>query len=121
MLNLKFNNSSAQTLIPLHNPFPSPLPNYVAPSFSMPHTYSLSKRTKLGKRRPVKAVLSSTTEKSTTVTAVVTVLQTVGGALTHLGLSRGLDDITDIFGRTLLLELVAADLHPSKKLTMKYI
>ena len=49
------------------------------------------------------------TEKST-IKAVITVLQTVGGALTHLGFSRGLDDIADILGRTLKVELVAAEL-----------
>lgn len=59
-------------------------------------------------RHGVKAVLA--TEKSTSVKAVVTVLQTVGGALTHLGLDRGLDDIADLLGRTLQLQLVAAEL-----------
>ncbi|PIN14610.1 Linoleate 13S-lipoxygenase [Handroanthus impetiginosus] len=61
----------------------------------------------------IKAVLTGT-EKSTSVKAVVTVLQTVGGALSHLGLTRGLDDIADVLGRTLLVELVAAELDPSK-------
>ncbi|GFP94419.1 linoleate 13s-lipoxygenase 2-1 chloroplastic [Phtheirospermum japonicum] len=61
----------------------------------------------------VKAALTTTAaEKSTSVKAVVTVLQTVGGALTHLGLSRGLDDIADLLGKTILVELVAAELDP---------
>ncbi|KAL3828152.1 hypothetical protein ACJIZ3_016954 [Penstemon smallii] len=61
-----------------------------------------------------KAVLTSSasTEKSTSVKAVITVLETVGGALTHLGLSRGLDDIADLLGKTLLIELAAAELDP---------
>ncbi|KAL8548815.1 hypothetical protein ACS0TY_007905 [Phlomoides rotata] len=123
MLKPKFNNSSTQTLIPLHNPFLFAHPNYVAPSsFSVPHQNSLSNKTNLGILRPINAILSSSTEETTTVTAVITVLQTVGGALTHLGLARGLDDISDLFGRSLLLELVAADLNPKsgrEKATIK--
>ncbi|GFP94416.1 linoleate 13s-lipoxygenase 2-1 chloroplastic [Phtheirospermum japonicum] len=46
------------------------------------------------------------------VKAVVTVLETVGGVLGQLGLSRRLDGIADLLGRTLRLELVAAELHP---------
>lgn len=49
-----------------------------------------------------------------TVQADVTVLQTVGGVLSHLGLDRGIDDITDFLGKTLLVELVAANSDPSK-------
>nr|XP_016478969.1 PREDICTED: linoleate 13S-lipoxygenase 2-1, chloroplastic-like [Nicotiana tabacum] len=56
-----------------------------------------------------KAVLSST-EKSTSVKAVVTVQKTVGG--TNLALTRGLDDIGDLLGKTLLLEIVADELDP---------
>ncbi|KAL3647621.1 hypothetical protein CASFOL_008589 [Castilleja foliolosa] len=58
----------------------------------------------------VKAALTTAaTEKTTSVKAVVTVLQTVGGALAHLGLRRGLDDITDLLGKTFMVELVAAE------------
>ncbi|KAL6505331.1 hypothetical protein OROGR_025148 [Orobanche gracilis] len=46
------------------------------------------------------------------VKAVVTVLHTVGGVLAHLGLSRRLDAVTDLLGRTLLVELIAAELDP---------
>nr|XP_016452775.1 PREDICTED: linoleate 13S-lipoxygenase 2-1, chloroplastic-like [Nicotiana tabacum] len=56
-----------------------------------------------------KAVLSST-EKSTSAKAVVTVQKTVGG--TNLALTRGLDDIGDLLGKTLLLGIVAAELDP---------
>ncbi|KAF3637206.1 Lipoxygenase 2.3, chloroplastic [Capsicum annuum] len=42
--------------------------------------------------------------------AVVTVQRTIRG--TNLSLSRGLDDIGDLFGRTILLCLVAAELDP---------
>ncbi|GER25062.1 lipoxygenase [Striga asiatica] len=56
----------------------------------------------------VKASLSPsavTTGNTTNVKAVVTVLQPVGGVLSHLSLSRGLDDIADLLGKTLLIEL----------------
>ncbi|CAA0823859.1 Lipoxygenase 2- chloroplastic [Striga hermonthica] len=63
----------------------------------------------------VKAMASPTavtTGNTTSVKAVVTVLQPVGGVLSHLGLSRGLDDIADLLGKTLRIELVAAELEP---------
>lgn len=47
-----------------------------------------------------------------TVKALVTVKQTVGGFLTNLGLKRGLDDIQDLLGKSILLELVSAELDP---------
>ena len=62
----------------------------------------------------IKAVATSGTQKSTSVKAVVSVHATVSDNLSNLGLSRGLDDITDLLGKTLLLELVAAELDPSK-------
>ena len=46
--------------------------------------------------------------------AIVTVKPTVGGLLSNLGIDRGLDDIQDLLGKTLLLELVQAELDPSK-------
>lgn len=46
--------------------------------------------------------------------AVLTVKQTVVDFWSDIGLDRGLDDFTDLFGKTLLLELVSAELDPSK-------
>jgi hypothetical protein len=37
-----------------------------------------------------------------------------GGLLSNLGLSRGLDDVTDLFGKSILLELVSTELDASK-------
>jgi lipoxygenase len=63
----------------------------------------------------IKAVASTTeNEKATSVEAIVTVKITVGGFLSNLGIDRGLDDIKDLLGKTLLLELVSAELDPSK-------
>ena len=58
--------------------------------------------------------MASSTEKSVSVKAIVTVKPTVGGFLTNLGVDRGLDDVKDLLGKTLLLELVQAELDPSK-------
>lgn len=110
--------STTQTLLPLHTHFLSAAVGNVASWLPKSHTNSLSKTKKLGLRRAstgVKAVFTST-KKSTTVKAMVTVLETVGGALTHLGLDRGLDDIADLLGRSLLIELVAAELDAGKYL-----
>ncbi|XP_062172811.1 linoleate 13S-lipoxygenase 2-1, chloroplastic-like [Alnus glutinosa] len=60
----------------------------------------------------IKAVASPATEKSVSVKAVVTVKPTVRGFLSNLGIGRGLDDIKDLLGKTLLLELVSTELDP---------
>ncbi|MQL93596.1 hypothetical protein Taro_026237 [Colocasia esculenta] len=62
--------------------------------------------------REVQAAVTRTQESSTKVKAVVTVKITVGGLLTNVGLSRGLDDITDLLGKSLYVELVSAELDP---------
>ena len=41
------------------------------------------------------------------VKAIVTMEHTVGGLLSNLGIDRGLDDIKDFLGETLVLELVS--------------
>ncbi|XVF47467.1 hypothetical protein PTKIN_Ptkin03bG0110900 [Pterospermum kingtungense] len=53
-------------------------------------------------------------EKSVRVKAIVSVKETVGNLITHLGLDRGLDDIQDLLGKSILLKLVIQDLDPSK-------
>ncbi|CAA0832500.1 Lipoxygenase 2- chloroplastic [Striga hermonthica] len=72
------------------------------------------------RRRPagaaVKALMSptaTTAGKKTSVKATVTVLETVGGALSHLGMEGGLDGWADLLGKTLFIELVAAELEPN--------
>ncbi|XP_073156416.1 linoleate 13S-lipoxygenase 2-1, chloroplastic [Henckelia pumila] len=71
----------------------------------------------------VKSLFTSTQKTATTtVKADITVLQTVGGVLSHLGLARGIDDIADFLGKTLLVELVAANSDPKtgeEKATIK--
>nr|GMD73783.1 linoleate 13S-lipoxygenase 2-1, chloroplastic-like [Ipomoea batatas] len=77
------------------------------------------KSSSLQRYRPcnIKAVATtSSTEKSTSVKAVVTVQSTVGGFLSNLNLTRVLDDINDLLGKTLLLDIVAAELDHSKSI-----
>ena len=58
----------------------------------------------------------NTTDKSRSETiavkAVVTVQPTVTGFFKSLGIDRGLDDIQDLLGKSLLLQLVSAKLDP---------
>ncbi|KAJ8640868.1 hypothetical protein MRB53_017562 [Persea americana] len=60
----------------------------------------------------IRAAVTSTTEKTVAVKAIVTVKLTVGGLFSNIGLSRGLDDLADMFGKSLLLELVSTELDP---------
>ncbi|KAL5976047.1 hypothetical protein ACLOJK_020377 [Asimina triloba] len=64
----------------------------------------------------VQAVLGTTQEKSIAAKAkaVVIVKPTIGGVLTNIGFTRGLDDITDLLGKSLYLELVSSEVDPSK-------
>lgn len=52
-------------------------------------------------------------EKGLKLRALVAVKETIGGLITGLGIDRGLDDIQDLLGKTLLLELVSKQLDPS--------
>ncbi|XP_077215193.1 linoleate 13S-lipoxygenase 2-1, chloroplastic-like isoform X4 [Tasmannia lanceolata] len=64
------------------------------------------------------APLDGTTTARTTVSvnAVVTIKKTIGGSLTDVGWDRGLDDISDLLGKSLLLELVSSELDPKTEL-----
>jgi lipoxygenase len=66
------------------------------------------------KNKSVRARFIPSSIKATSVKAIVTVKLSVGGFLSNLGIARGLDDIKDLLGITLLLELVSIDLDPSK-------
>ncbi|KAG6682897.1 hypothetical protein I3842_13G164500 [Carya illinoinensis] len=68
----------------------------------------------------IKAEGTSSTEKPTSVKAIVTVKLTVGGFLSDV-LVLNKDDITDWLGKTLLLELVSAQLDPKTGLEKETI
>ncbi|KAF3448915.1 hypothetical protein FNV43_RR09632 [Rhamnella rubrinervis] len=59
-----------------------------------------------------KVVVSDTTEiqKSVNVKAVLTIQVSSGGFLSSIGINEGLDSITGLLGKSLLLELVSAEL-----------
>ncbi|KAF3452585.1 hypothetical protein FNV43_RR03018 [Rhamnella rubrinervis] len=59
-----------------------------------------------------KVVVSDTTEiqKSVNVKAVLTIQVSSGGFLSSIGINQGLDSITGLLGKSLLLELVSAEL-----------
>ncbi|KAE9616565.1 hypothetical protein Lal_00034877 [Lupinus albus] len=61
------------------------------------------------------AVSEHAEKKSVKVKATITVQLTVGGLFSDLGLERGADDITDLLGKSLHLELVSTTLNPKTK------
>ncbi|XP_061361393.1 linoleate 13S-lipoxygenase 2-1, chloroplastic-like [Gastrolobium bilobum] len=70
----------------------------------------------------IKAVAVSEIEKkSVKVKVTITVQPTVGGFFSDLGLERGLDDIRDLLGQSLLLELASTTLDPKTGLEKETI
>ncbi|XP_050371532.1 linoleate 13S-lipoxygenase 2-1, chloroplastic-like [Argentina anserina] len=61
------------------------------------------------------------TENFTSVKATITVTLTVGGFLTNMGLTRGLDDVRDMLGQTLFMDLISAHLDPKTGLEKKHV
>ncbi|OIW08665.1 hypothetical protein TanjilG_03341 [Lupinus angustifolius] len=61
------------------------------------------------------AVSEQAEKKTVKVKATITVHLTVGGFFSDLSLERGADDITDLVGKSLLLELVSTTLNPKTK------
>nr|KYP68245.1 hypothetical protein KK1_021865 [Cajanus cajan] len=78
-----------------------------------------------GYRSNIKAVAVSTEveSKAVKVKATITVQPTVGGFFSELssGLGRGLDDIKDLLGQSLLVELLSAELDEKTKLEKQSI
>jgi len=63
------------------------------------------------------APIATDTEKSISVKAVVTVKPSVTGVLSNIGVSRGLDDVADLLGKSILLELVSTEVNPGTRIT----
>ncbi|GMP88273.1 hypothetical protein CsSME_00040317 [Camellia sinensis var. sinensis] len=125
MLNSQVHQShTVQILIPWHKPFPS---GTASPSSSL----QLLKPGLCGNQKDkgrvrcvpstIKAIATTTTEQTTIVKAVVCVKLTVGGFLSNLGLSRGLDNVADMLGKSIQLELVSAELDPKTGLEKETI
>nr|XP_010943567.1 probable lipoxygenase 8, chloroplastic [Elaeis guineensis] len=83
---------------------------------------------KIGKRGCIRCasgeVQSSSVDSGaaiSTLKAVATVKMTVGGLLSNLGLSRALDVTADLLGKSLLLELVSAEVDPKTGLEKETI
>ncbi|KAI4324282.1 hypothetical protein L6164_023834 [Bauhinia variegata] len=60
----------------------------------------------------IKAVAVTEAEKKSVKVRVTVTVQLTGGFFSQFSISRGLDDITDLIGKSLLLELVSSDLDP---------
>ncbi|KAG8389060.1 hypothetical protein BUALT_Bualt02G0190000 [Buddleja alternifolia] len=109
-------NSTPQTLISIHKPFLSGVGNIASFTIAHKSSISITKRPikiQVPRRATtcIKALLASA-KKSADVKAIITVLPSVGDTLTHLGSSQGLDIADDLLGKSLLVELVAAELDP---------
>ncbi|KAK8543355.1 hypothetical protein V6N13_136128 [Hibiscus sabdariffa] len=100
---------SIKSLLPLKQPF---LHGSVFPFSSRRSWFNKARNSSklVFFTRNIKAVTTGTV-KTVGVKAIVTVKQTLG-SMANLGLSRGFDDIQDLLGRTLLLELVSTELDP---------
>ncbi|KAF5194563.1 Lipoxygenase 2 protein [Thalictrum thalictroides] len=60
-------------------------------------------------------------ERTVTVKAVINARLNVGGLLSNLTLTGALDFVTDLVGRTILLELVSSELEPDTRLEKKNV
>ncbi|KAB1224785.1 Linoleate 13S-lipoxygenase 2-1, chloroplastic [Morella rubra] len=63
----------------------------------------------------------SVSEKSVLVLTALLTVKATGGFFANLGLTRPLDDLTDLLGKTFLLELVSAELDPNTGLERETI
>ncbi|OMO83254.1 Lipoxygenase [Corchorus olitorius] len=132
------NTSSTKTLFPVQNIKPFfhgsgcaflPLPSFQSSSSFSNSSACSRKAFKTGFAPPSKVIRAVASDvyggdveaATSTLKALVTVRQTVGGFLTNLGLARGLDDIQDLLGKSILLELVSADLDPKTGLEKETI
>lgn len=115
-------SQTTRALLPWKKPFVSGAGNVSFPNFHKPTSGKAKKNVRVRHAAGRIKAVATDTENTTRVKAVVTVQPTVGGVLTHIGLSRGLDDITDVLGKALLLEFVPAELDPktgTEKSTVK--
>ncbi|KAJ7009578.1 hypothetical protein NC653_000311 [Populus alba x Populus x berolinensis] len=114
MLKPQLHQSHLSTKIPflLPKPFIHGSGHASFPVYSRSLSTKANKKVRAGYKHGSIKSIASVTQQSTDVKAVVTVKQTVVDFWTEIGIERGLDDFTDLFGKTLLLELVSAELDP---------
>nr|AAZ57444.1 lipoxygenase LOX1 [Populus deltoides] len=107
-----------QSQLSTKNPFLLPKPfihgsgHASFPVYSRSLSTKANKKVRVGYKHGSIKSIASVTQQSTDIKAVVTVKETVVDFWTEIGIERGLDDFTDLFGKTLLLELVSAELDP---------
>ncbi|KAF7849071.1 hypothetical protein BT93_L1274 [Corymbia citriodora subsp. variegata] len=106
---------ASPTLVPLSKPSSQANGGIaILPVQSAPSIQKSPRKVRVGLASNTIEVVASPSpiEKSLSVKAVVTVKPTTGGFFSELGISGGFDMITDLIGKTLLLELVSAELDP---------
>ncbi|KAM3734142.1 hypothetical protein ACB098_11G191800 [Castanea mollissima] len=115
-------NSQLQSLNSYPSFFLSPKPSILFHGFSSlpvhPCQHFLKRNTNfciranynVGAKTGSSSMATSIDQNPVTVKAVVTVKVTTGEFFSNLGLTKPVDDFTDLFGKTLLLELISAEL-----------
>ncbi|KAI4304834.1 hypothetical protein MLD38_040299 [Melastoma candidum] len=63
-------------------------------------------------RNVIRAVATSFTDETVKVKAVLTVKTGSGSILSKIGIKQGLDEVIDLFGKSIQLELVSSELNP---------
>ncbi|KAG5227600.1 hypothetical protein OIU77_022285 [Salix suchowensis] len=66
--------------------------------------------------RSSKAITSLSQDTKIKVKAILKVKRNVGGVLTSLGIDQGLNDIQELLGKTILLQLISVELDPMSEL-----
>ncbi|GLU19406.1 hypothetical protein SLE2022_356600 [Rubroshorea leprosula] len=111
-------SNSLKTLPRLHNPLFHGRGRAALPLNSRPCSFRKTRKkvraTSVSANSTVKEVATTDTDQksSISVKAIVRVKRTIGAFLTHIGIDKGLDDIKDLLGKTLLIELVSSELDP---------
>ena len=105
---------AAQILFPHYKPFLSGTGHFSSHVRLRPILFRNQNNIRVRNFPSAAKAVATSTEQSTSVTAIVSVKVAVGGILSNLGLSQGLDDIADLLGKSILLELVSSELDPSK-------
>ena len=107
---------AAQILFPHYKPFLSGTGHFSSHVRLRPILFRNQNNIRVRNFPSAAKAVATSTEQSTSVTAIVSVKVAVGGILSNLrlSLSRGLDDIAELLGKSILMELVSSELDPSK-------
>ncbi|XP_057482892.1 linoleate 13S-lipoxygenase 2-1, chloroplastic-like isoform X2 [Actinidia eriantha] len=111
---------AAQILIPHYKPFLSGTGHFSSHVRLRPSLFRNQNNIRVRNFPSATKAVATSTEQPTSVTAIVSVKVAIGGILSNLRLTRALDDIAELLGKSILLELVSSELDPRlEKKTIK--